>query len=96
MVLLGGRLHSELCAENVAQFGTVTVAAAGHLRLLVVVVGGGQEVSKNHGGDEHLLLLVHHHGDALAIVVDGNLIVLSAIYRCSEIRTLLLYFYLFI
>ncbi len=41
-VLLGGRLQNELGAENVAQFGTVTITATCHLLLFIVVVGGSQ------------------------------------------------------
>lgn len=60
---LAGSLHSKLCAEYVAELGTVAVPASGHLLLLIVVVGGGEECPEYQLWDIHLLHCMHLYRD---------------------------------
>ena len=75
--LLAGRLHSEGCAEDVAQLGSEAVPPARHLLLLVVVVGGGEQRAKDELWDVHLLRAVHLYGNTTAIVPDADQVLLT-------------------
>ena len=65
-------LNNELGAENVAQLGSISVAAASDLLLVVVVIGRCQQMAKDELGHVHFLLGMNGNRNTLAVVLNRN------------------------
>lgn len=70
LALLVGSFDNKFRAEDIAEFGTVTVTTARHFLFVIVIIGRSQEVTKDELGHVDLLLLVDCNRDTLAVVVD--------------------------
>mmetsp|Transcript_37329 Transcript_37329/g.93760 ORF Transcript_37329/g.93760 Transcript_37329/m.93760 type:complete len:336 (-) Transcript_37329:58-1065(-) len=65
-------LDNELGGEHIGKFGSVAIAATGHLLLAVVIVVARQQVTKYKLWNVHVMLLVNDNWDALTIVHDRD------------------------
>ena len=70
LLVFRSSLNGEFCAENVCEFGTKSVPAAGHFSLLVVIIARCEQLTEDELRHVDFMLFVYFNRDALAVVLD--------------------------
>ena len=61
-------LNGEFCTENICEFGTKSIPAAGHFSLLVVIIARSKQLTEDELRHVDVMLFVYFNRDALAVV----------------------------